>query len=229
MRYPSRLLVTLGWFAIQLGCAQAKSIYLTFDDGPRNETAGILALLKELNVKATFFLTGSNAEAINGGIPKQKELFNQIVNDGHQVGNHCFVHRPMTKAEYKAAYGETAFLTDQQRKAFKANYADNELHFRELRGDKSFAFKIARLPGDGRFFPHLVNETTALGMKHYGWQFEIAPNGAFSHVSNDDWQSIAGVAATNEGLPGEGDIILLHDAHWGGGKNNGYAFLAPAP
>ena len=39
-----------------------KVVYLTFDDGPSENTGKILDILKEKNAKATFFVTGNNQE-----------------------------------------------------------------------------------------------------------------------------------------------------------------------
>ena len=62
------------------------SVYLTFDDGPIPEsTPFILKVLKEFDVKATFFVVGDN-------VRKYPELYQQILNEGHRVGNHTYNH-----------------------------------------------------------------------------------------------------------------------------------------
>ena len=62
------------------------SVYLTFDDGPIPEsTPFILETLKEFNIKATFFMVGEN-------VLRHHYLYNKIVAEGHQVGNHTFNH-----------------------------------------------------------------------------------------------------------------------------------------
>ena len=65
---------------------QENKIYLTFDDGP---TSGItdwtLDILKQFNVKATFFCLGQNVE-------KHPELYQRILDEGHAVGNHSYSH-----------------------------------------------------------------------------------------------------------------------------------------
>ncbi len=67
-----------------------KKIYLTFDLGYESGfTNDILDALKENNVKATFFLTGSYAS-------KQDEIVQRILNEGHTIGNHSFSHLDMT-------------------------------------------------------------------------------------------------------------------------------------
>lgn len=63
-----------------------KKIYLTFDDGPIPEvTPWVLSVLKQENIKATFFCVGAN-------VVKNPEIFNQIVTEKHSVGNHTFNH-----------------------------------------------------------------------------------------------------------------------------------------
>ncbi len=62
------------------------SVYLTFDDGPIPEsTPFILETLRKYNIKATFFMVGEN-------VLRNHDLYNQIVAEGHQIGNHTFNH-----------------------------------------------------------------------------------------------------------------------------------------
>ena len=66
------------------GSGGEKKIALTFDDGPhRTKTAQILALLEEYNVKATFFIVGSNAESY-------PDIIRAEIAGGHELGNHTF-------------------------------------------------------------------------------------------------------------------------------------------
>ncbi|MGX8695139.1 MAG: polysaccharide deacetylase family protein, partial [Prevotella sp.] len=61
-------------------------VYLTFDDGPIPEsTPFILDTLREFDAKATFFMVGDN-------VRKYPELYQSILADGHQVGNHTHNH-----------------------------------------------------------------------------------------------------------------------------------------
>ena len=61
-------------------------IFLTFDDGPNPEvTPFILETLSKFNAKATFFCLGKQIE-------KYPYLYDQIISEGHQVGNHGFEH-----------------------------------------------------------------------------------------------------------------------------------------
>ena len=77
-----------------------KVVALTFDDGPSKEyTGGVLALLREKGVKATFFVIGADAE-------KNPDELKAIIADGHQIGNHTFVHDDMTLASFEKAASE---------------------------------------------------------------------------------------------------------------------------
>jgi len=66
-----------------------KIAYLTFDDGPSTEvTQQILETLKANNIKATFFVLGSNIEKSN----IQKEVLKEMFMEGHAIGNHGYCH-----------------------------------------------------------------------------------------------------------------------------------------
>ncbi len=68
--------------AIAMGNSTDKYVYLTFDEGyEAGYTPRILEVLKQNNVKATFFLT---AHYIN----TQEELVRQMIKEGHIIGNH---------------------------------------------------------------------------------------------------------------------------------------------
>ncbi|MCL2717888.1 MAG: polysaccharide deacetylase [Lachnospiraceae bacterium] len=63
-----------------------RRIYLTFDDGPSINTGRILDILKEYDVKATFFVVGKTDE-------RSFDLYRRIVNEGHTLGMHSYSHR----------------------------------------------------------------------------------------------------------------------------------------
>lgn len=66
---------------------EEKKIYLTFDDGPiPRVTERILDVLKEQNVKATFFVVGKE-------IPEREDIIKRIYNEGHTIGLHTYNHK----------------------------------------------------------------------------------------------------------------------------------------
>ena len=74
---------------IALGNNEEKTIYLTFDEGyEAGYTSKILEILKENDVKATFFIT---AHYLN----TNEELVKQMIEENHIVGNHTKNHKSM--------------------------------------------------------------------------------------------------------------------------------------
>jgi cellulose synthase/poly-beta-1,6-N-acetylglucosamine synthase-like glycosyltransferase/peptidoglycan/xylan/chitin deacetylase (PgdA/CDA1 family)/spore germination protein YaaH len=68
------------------GAGGEHQVALTFDDGPDPKwTPMVLDILKQYNIKATFFLVGSQAE-------QYPALVKRIVDEGHLVGNHTYTH-----------------------------------------------------------------------------------------------------------------------------------------
>lgn len=80
-----------------------KVAYLTFDDGPSKYTAGLLQTLKSSNVRATFFVVGTNAA-------KYPDIVRQARDNGNAVGIHCYDH------DYSTLYASpSAFFSDFSR------------------------------------------------------------------------------------------------------------------
>ena len=66
-------------------------IALTFDDGPHpKNTPRLLDMLRERNIKATFFVVGPNAKRYPG-------IMKRMVAEGHEIGNHTMTHGNLSK------------------------------------------------------------------------------------------------------------------------------------
>lgn len=64
----------------------SKNLFLTFDDGPSVPyTNDLLDLLKEYQIKATFFVCGKNAQ-------RYPQIIGRICAEGHALGNHAYSH-----------------------------------------------------------------------------------------------------------------------------------------
>lgn len=102
-----------------------KIVYLTFDDGPsRTVTPQILDILKENDVKATFFVLGSMVE-------KSPDILKREVNEGHAIANHSYSH------DYNKLYSSTSnFIQDMKM---------SENAIRNVLGE--YNSKIIRFPG----------------------------------------------------------------------------------
>ncbi|MFG1700405.1 polysaccharide deacetylase family protein [Nonomuraea sp. NPDC049309] len=72
-------------------CARLKCVALTFDDGPGEHTPRLLDLLRERDVRATFFVIGEMVAADKGG-----RTVRRIVDEGHEIGNHSWSHPSLT-------------------------------------------------------------------------------------------------------------------------------------
>lgn len=110
-----------------------KIAYLTFDDGPSSKVTGeVLDILKDYNVKATFFVLGSMLEKSNGG----KIALKRMVEEGHAIGNHGYCHK--YEVLYPNSYvNVTAFMNDM----------DKSLEtMKSVLGDK-FNTRVIRFPG----------------------------------------------------------------------------------
>lgn len=80
--FIKQLYSSLLWNKARVG----SRIFVTFDDGPIPiVTPYVLNILKQHNAKATFFCIGDN-------VRKHPEIFEQVKNEGHSIGNHTFNH-----------------------------------------------------------------------------------------------------------------------------------------
>jgi len=72
-----------------------RCIYVTFDDGPIPiVTPFVLNILKQYNARATFFCIGDN-------VNKHPDIFEQVKNAGHAIGNHTYNHLKGWRTEDK--------------------------------------------------------------------------------------------------------------------------------
>jgi len=84
---PSRL----GKITWNSGSSAQPYIAITFDDGPHvTNTPRLLDILKSRNVKATFYVLGPRVNA-------HPEIVRRMVAEGHEIGNHSWTHRVMSK------------------------------------------------------------------------------------------------------------------------------------
>jgi peptidoglycan-N-acetylglucosamine deacetylase len=76
------------WFSVHVN---GPYIAMTFDDGPSPETTPrLLDILKQRNIKVTFFMIGQNAE-------RNPEIVKRILAEGHEIGNHSWTHPQLSK------------------------------------------------------------------------------------------------------------------------------------
>ena len=162
-----------------------KEIYLTFDDGPSDRvTPKILDILKEENVKATFFIIGKNAE-------RRKNLLKREFDEGHTIGVHSYSHK------YKEIYSSTESLLK--------DIEDCNSVIKEVTGRKSTLY---RFPG-GSFglSSKLVNAVTAHFMRYIDWNASFCD----SEIASPSPEQLVRAAKTTVANP-QSVIMLAHDA-----------------
>lgn len=124
-----------------------KEVALTFDDGPDTHyTQRILDILKKNNIKATFFIVGTRAEA-------HPELVRQIAMEGHAIGNHSWDHPLLTK------------LTPAQVK-YEVDESEKVLH--SILGYYPSMFR----PPYGAATPDDTREITSMGYSIIDWSVD---------------------------------------------------------
>ncbi len=104
-----------------------KVVALTFDDGPTEYTQDVLNTLKDKNIKATFFVMGSELE-------KRPHIGEAIAMAGHEIDNHSYSHQRMW-------FKSQSFIADEIEKTNalirKTGYK-GDIHFRPPNGKKIF-------------------------------------------------------------------------------------------
>ena len=132
--------------AYYLGDEENKKIYLTFDAGYENgNTEKILDILKEQQVKATFFLVGNYME-------KCPDIVQRMVEEGHLIGNHTYHHKDM------------ATLTNKE--DFIKELTDLEDYYRDIVG--ADMPKLYR-PPQGKYTEQQLNWVKEEGYKTCFW------------------------------------------------------------
>lgn len=109
-----------------------KIVALTFDDGPtRPQTDEILGILREENVRATFYLNGAAIRENPGELEK-------MIGAGHEIGNHTYSHKRMVFVSSDTVKHEIEATDELIR---RAGY-QGEITFRPPFGKKLFALPL---------------------------------------------------------------------------------------
>lgn len=104
---------------------EQKVVALTFDDGPTLHTAAVLEVLAELDIQATFFLTGQE-------LRENPDEGNMIALAGHEIGNHSYSH---SRLVFKAPSVIRQEI-DRTNELIRGTGYDGDIHFRPPNGKK---------------------------------------------------------------------------------------------
>ncbi|KAI9034048.1 hypothetical protein DFJ74DRAFT_600762 [Hyaloraphidium curvatum] len=89
-----------------------RGVALTFDDGPSATTPELLDSLRELGVKATFFVVGINAV-------QAPDVLRRMVAEGHTIGSHTYSHANLTDLFARGNTSELAFQIEENERIIK--------------------------------------------------------------------------------------------------------------
>jgi len=160
-----------------------KIVYITFDDGPTYISNKLLDVLKEKNVKATFFVVGKE-------ITGREAILKRMYDEGHSIGLHTYSHSFRKIYKNQDTFIEEMLLTSQKVK--------------EITG---YTSHIIRFPGgsSNHLNESFLNKLHESNLKVYDWNSNIY-DGDFPGLSA---YRLAENAKTVKGNSDE-IIILMH-------------------
>ena len=169
--------------------SSGKKVYLTFDDGPSSNTDQILDILKDYDVKATFFVVGKTDE-------RSVKAYQRIVEEGHTLAMHSYSHR------YDEIY--------ESKEAFARDLNSLQEHLYETTGVWP---RIYRFPGGSSNtvskvdMQELIEYLTDIGITYFDWN--VASGDAVSRTLPAETivnNCLSGIEKQKE------SVILMHDA-----------------
>lgn len=163
--------------------------YLTFDDGPSGNTERILSILREKDVKATFFVVSQGGET-------DVALMREIVAEGHTLGMHSSTH------ELQSIYASVeAFLEDYYQL------------FTLIRDEVGVTPTVFRFPGGSLngynqgVYQEIIAEMLRRGFVYYDWNLSAEDAVTNSPAKAQILRNILGSSAGKTR-----GFVLLHDA-----------------
>lgn len=166
---------------------EGKIAYLTFDDGPSKHTPEILAILKENDIKATFFITGW---CIDG----KEDTLAQIAAEGHTIALHSYTH------DYEEIYASVDAFLEDFAKVYNRVY--------DVTGKKPWAF---RFPGGSynsfnkETADDIIAEMKRRGFAYYDWN--AATSDATTSATYDSC-----IENLIDSVYSDHSVVLMHDS-----------------
>ncbi len=168
-----------------------KRVFLTFDDGPsKSVTPLILDLLKQENIKATFFVLGNRVE-------QNPEIVNRIFEEGHYIANHGYSH------VYSSIYTSIDSILDE--------YNKTEQCIKNALNNPDYNSRVFRFPGGsvGGKYHQIKNDAKEVlkqnNIAYLDW--DALSNDSFGSVTREDiMKNITETVGTKNSV-----VILMHD------------------
>lgn len=177
-------LPALGEGAVTAQEAPKKYVYLTFDDGPKEDTPELLKLLEELDVPATFFFVGAKVHHF-------PEMARLVYEKGYTIGCHSYYH---------------SYNRLRDREYLRKDYNKFLAIMREI-VDPAFDTKLYRFPGGSTSYPARTRRFVAneLGLAWFDWN--AMTNDTAANKTSEDLYRYAVRGAADE----EVVILLAHE------------------
>ena len=172
--------------------SDTKRVFLTFDDGPSSNTNQILDILNEREIKATFFVLGSNVE-------KKPEVVKRMYDEGHFIANHGYSH------VYETIYQSPQAVLDEYNKC-------NQL-VRNAIGEQEYNSHLFRFPGGlaGGKYADIKNQANDLllqnNIMHVDWNALNGDSEKTSPTIEYEMQRVQETVGNKQSV-----VILMHDA-----------------
>jgi len=192
-------------------------ICLTFDDGPSSVTPEVLDVLKENNIKATFFILDYSEQS--------KSMIQRIIDEGHTLAIHGMSH------DYSKIYASA--------EATLENFTSLQ---KKIKKDFNYDVKYVRFPGGASntisrnycegVMTEAVKKVQEENLEYYDWNVDVDDAGSARTPSEIYNNFVDGI------LPGVENIVLMHDGEGhmptakalqeiiNYAKENGYVFTA---
>ena len=170
---------------------QAKMCYLTFDDGPSDNTEKILDILKDNNVKATFFVIGGSKLDL---VKRQKE-------EGHTVALHTYSH------DYESVYKSVdSYFQDLQKISDAVeNIIGEKSNVIRFPGGSSNTISKKYCPG---IMTELIGKVEERGYAYFDWNVDSGDASGNNVPVDKIMNCIQSGGTSSSNL-----VVLMHDTN----------------
>lgn len=172
--------------------SEEKRVFLTFDDGPTTSvTPFILDLLKEENIKATFFVLGNRAKS-------NPDLIKREFEEGHYIANHGYTHK------YSSIYTNSQTVLDEY------NYTEGCIQ--DALQNPDYHSRVFRFPGGsvGGYYKNIKMEAKGYlrqnGIVSLDWN-SLSKDAEGAKTKEMLLQNVIDTVGNKQSV-----VILMHDA-----------------
>jgi peptidoglycan/xylan/chitin deacetylase (PgdA/CDA1 family) len=173
---------------INRGESDVKIAYLTFDDGPYDLTYQVLDLLKNNDIRATFFVIGKDGVS---------DRYKRIVSEGHTLANHTYYHN----------IGSGLYDSPD---SFINQVVKLENYLYDITGYRT---SILRFPGGsptaGKYKDEIVNRLHEMGYNYVDWTSETGDGSSKKLAEKDTWSWYQDTTSGKNIV-----VLLMHDYNY---------------